>query len=378
MIRVGFVALALLLLVTTGADAQQKVLAFGDSVTAGVGDTVETEQGYPTRLQRLLRGAGLTDATVVNRGEGGETTLEGLGRISSVLEEGGDFILIMEGTNDVSQRISPESIAFNLGKMVDRSESAGVTPVLATIIPLTPIAFTTSDFELAKLLRQQAVSRGIDLADQYAAFDLFPNAWPDLYSNLISNDPVGHPNGDGYDVIAQLFADVLLDLDTLPPVLGDVSPPDGSSDVSKTATITVVLFDHGEGIDTANTRLLINGAEVSPQRSGTTAKTVYQYTSAEPLQGVVLVQVDAVDRALPANRALILATQFSTVGTTFFKGDINRDGRVDGFDLASLASSFGRSRGSFRYRPENDLDKNGRVDGADLAILANNFGKSSS
>ena len=83
------------------------------------------------------------------------------------------------------------------------------------------------------------------------------------------------------------------------------------------------------------------------------------------------------DQAVPANTASYLATRFSVKGTTFLKGDVNQDGRVDGYDLVSFAFSFGSRQGDGRYRQVNDLDKNGVVNGADLAILANNFGKSS-
>ncbi len=116
---------------------------------------------------------------------------------------------------------------------------------------------------------------------------------------------------------------------------------------------------------------------VSAQRSGSKAKSTFTYTPASPLTGVITVEMEARDEAVPANRASILATTFSTAGTQFLKGDINEDGRVDGIDLVALAFSFGKEKGDNRYRVVNDLDSNGRVDGADLAILAGNFGKSS-
>ena len=56
--------------------------------------------------------------------------------------------------------------------------------------------------------------------------------------------------------------------------------------------------------------------------------------------------------------------------------DVDRSGRVDGFDLAILARSFGRGRGDERYSAAADVDANGFVDGSDLAILAARFGDS--
>jgi len=54
--------------------------------------------------------------------------------------------------------------------------------------------------------------------------------------------------------------------------------------------------------------------------------------------------------------------------------DLDGSGRVDGYDLAVLARSFGRVRGEARYAPAADIDLSGQVDGADLALLASHFG----
>ena len=61
-------------------------VAFGDSVTEGVGD--EEGGGYPPRLEALLIARG-RDADVRNRGVSGETTVDGLARIDSVIAQGG-------------------------------------------------------------------------------------------------------------------------------------------------------------------------------------------------------------------------------------------------------------------------------------------------
>lgn len=379
--RLGFALLTVAVLlpsVATAQDDQETYLAFGDSITAGVGETDANETGYPSRLESLLREAGRPGARVENHGVAGETTLEGLGRINSVLSRGGDFILIMEGTNDINQDISTGSILFNLERMVDRAESAGVTPIWATIIPLQPSALTDQDEELAIDMRQRSLSESLDLVDCFAAYDYFPDAWPDLYNQNLRNDPVGHPNGAGYDLIAQTFADVLLDNDTQPPVLGEVEPAPGSEEVSPSQQVSVVVFDHGEGIDTTATRMIVDGDQVQAQRAGSASRSTFTYTPPEAWSGGVRVEMDLVDRASPLNRTRVTATTFVIEGTNFFRGDVNRDGRVDGFDLVLLAFSFGSSEGDRRYRPEHDLDNDDFVGGSDLAILASNFGKESS
>ena len=56
--------------------------------------------------------------------------------------------------------------------------------------------------------------------------------------------------------------------------------------------------------------------------------------------------------------------------------DVDRSGRVDGFDLALLARSFGGRLGDDLYAGRADIDADGLVDGSDLALLAARFGDS--
>ena len=70
------------------------ILAFGDSLTQGVG--VKANQSYPTVL------AGLTNLQVINSGVSGEVTGEGLIRLQQVLEtQQPDLIILLEGGNDI-------------------------------------------------------------------------------------------------------------------------------------------------------------------------------------------------------------------------------------------------------------------------------------
>jgi hypothetical protein len=50
--------------------------------------------------------------------------------------------------------------------------------------------------------------------------------------------------------------------------------------------------------------------------------------------------------------------------------DVDRSGRVDGFDLAVLARAFGRRQGEELYAGIADIDANGLVDGAGGAATA--------
>jgi hypothetical protein len=62
-----------------------------------------------------------------------------------------------------------------------------------------------------------------------------------------------------------------------------------------------------------------------------------------------------------------------TVTTLPCEGDYNKDGDVDGSDLAIFAADFGRTDCSGDC--EGDFDEDGDVDGSDLATFAADFGR---
>ena len=57
------------------------------------------------------------------------------------------------------------------------------------------------------------------------------------------------------------------------------------------------------------------------------------------------------------------------------EGDFDRDGDVDGSDLAIFAADFGRTDCGSGATCEGDFDNDGDVDGSDLTIFAADFGR---
>ncbi|MCB1056221.1 MAG: hypothetical protein KDD11_12040 [Acidobacteria bacterium] len=369
----------LLLLLAQGAAAQTHYLAFGDSITEGFGDdSGRREKGYPPRLQEILADRGVT-ATVDNFGLGGETTAEGLSRINGVLNQGGDVLLLMEGTNDIGQRLSPESIRFNLAEMARRAEVRGIQVIHGTIIPRYPTANFDGSNRItgafAGEVREMAWEGGRGLVDPFEVFITTPGVFDELY---LGGEDRLHPNALGYDLLAEIFADVLTDMDTVPPVTGLVSPEDDAQSVPAGTAIAIDLYDFGAGLDTTATTLRINGADVAADITGDATRQEIRYQPPEPLSGVVFVALTARDQASPANTFDRTVMQFVIAGTVFLRGDIDRDGRVDGADLVAFAVRFGSQRGDARYRAFADFNGDDAVDGRDLAILASNFGGNAS
>lgn len=290
------------------ADAQRtRFLAFGDSITEAAGfddcpcDEHECRQlcGYPRRLKNLLEDAGM-DAGVLNFGLGGERTPEGLTRLDEVLEVGGDVLLLMEGTNDISRSISPETTIRNLEEMRRKATFAGLDTVHATLVPRFPNAQVDSDnvenARMAGLIRDLAFTGERRLVDPFEVFSRQDNLFEDFYADIL-DDPVGHPNARGFDLLAETFFNVLTNVDDVPPVLGPVTPLAGAEEVAPFASVRVRLYDFGTGIEGDASALFVNDEPVGFASSGGLLWQDLVFEPEGPLAGEVTARVTSQDLA---------------------------------------------------------------------------------
>lgn len=299
--------------------AETRYVAFGDSITEGIDHDelclcqCSEECGYPRRLERLLRNAGV-DATLINRGLGGEKTPEGLTRLEAVLQDPGDVLLLMEGTNDISRAISPETTLFNLAEMARKATAAGMETVHVTLIPRYPQARIDADNvlngSLARNIRELAFDHGRRLADPFEVFLAIPNVFETHYGN-VPTDGVGHPTSFGYDSLARVFFNVLRERDRVAPVLGFVEPADGSEDLSPLSRVRLRLYDFGTGIDLDETRLLVDGSEVPYQAVGDPQRFELSYFPDLPLPNPASIRLRTQDLEDPPNTVDRLVTSFT-------------------------------------------------------------------
>ena len=120
-------SLVLLLAVLCGAagarprrpPGRRKILAFGDSLTAGFG--LPSEQGFPAQLEKRLRADGI-DVHVINAGVSGDTTAGGLARLDWSLAEKPDLVILELGANDMLRGIDPATVRANLDKMIEQDQ----------------------------------------------------------------------------------------------------------------------------------------------------------------------------------------------------------------------------------------------------------------
>lgn len=182
----GGIATVLFIVSLSYADV---ILCFGDSITAGYRATP-----YPTNLQNMYGSSSGTQ--IINAGSGGENTYNGVNRLEGELSQySPNYVVIMEGANDVMAGISSSTTTFNLNNMVQQAVTAGATPILSTITPNSsnsgyqPENYNPSIIELAQ-------NNNITLVDTYS------NVVSD-WSNL--NVDGIHPNEAGSQTIAQGF-----------------------------------------------------------------------------------------------------------------------------------------------------------------------------
>jgi len=109
-----------------------KIIAFGDSLTAGFG--LAEKESYPYLLQEKLKADG-HDFEVVNAGVSGETSLGGLERIDWVLEQENARILILElGANDLLRGVPVAKMKANLDTIIRKAKAKNIRILLCGML----------------------------------------------------------------------------------------------------------------------------------------------------------------------------------------------------------------------------------------------------
>ncbi|MFM9904883.1 MAG: arylesterase [Pyrinomonadaceae bacterium] len=125
-----------------------KIIAFGDSLTAGFG--LSEKESYPYLLQEKLKADGY-DYEVVNAGASGDTSLGGLERADWVLEQDNARILILElGANDLLRGIPVAQMKKNLDQIIRKAKAKNIKVLLCGMLaPPTMGAEYQRAFQLA-------------------------------------------------------------------------------------------------------------------------------------------------------------------------------------------------------------------------------------
>src|SRR3569833_51452 len=112
-----FCALLQGLAASSNSGPKKTVLVLGDSISAGYG--LDPDEAYPALLERKIDEAGLP-YKIVNAGVSGDTTAGGLRRISWLLRQPVDVLLLELGGNDGLRGISPDETARNIDGIIQK------------------------------------------------------------------------------------------------------------------------------------------------------------------------------------------------------------------------------------------------------------------
>lgn len=169
------------------------ILAFGDSLTYGTGANLDT--AYPAVLEKL------SGHSVINAGVPGETTAEGLQRLSATLEEHRPkLVLLCLGGNDMLRQQNRAAMESNLRQMILEIRAAGMQVVLIGV-PEPKLFSGTPDL-------YEKLADEFDLPFEGEVFNEV------LKNPRLKSDPI-HANAAGYRVVAERLAELLKDAGAL-------------------------------------------------------------------------------------------------------------------------------------------------------------------
>ncbi len=172
-------------------DMRPRIVAFGDSLTAGYG--LPPSDSYPAQLQKLLDDQGY-QYEVVNAGVSGETTAGGLRRIDSALDGDVRVVIVGLGGNDALRGLPPTELKKNLDGIVGKARSGGAKVLLAGMEapPMMGPEYTTA---FRNVYRDVA-------AEQHVAEIPFLLAGVAGIDDLNQADGI-HPNAKGAAIVAR-------------------------------------------------------------------------------------------------------------------------------------------------------------------------------
>lgn len=175
----------------TQAAGRPKIIAFGDSLTAGLG--LSEAESYPAQLQKLIDADGY-HYEVVNAGVSGDTSSGGLRRIEWSLQDKPKFLILELGANDILRGQPIDLVRDNLSRIITTSQSRGVTVLLAGME-----ATTSSGDEY----RNQVHDLYPDLAKKYN-LTLIPFFLKEVFTTpgMLQADGT-HPNAKGARLVAE-------------------------------------------------------------------------------------------------------------------------------------------------------------------------------
>ena len=160
------------------------ILAFGDSITAGVG--APQGSSYPEILETLI------NRRIMKSGISGETSFEGIIRLPGELAaHKPKLVLLCLGGNDLLRRMDLERTASNIKRMVQMIRESGAEVILVGV-PAPGLMLSIAPF-------YKKIAKDMDVP-------LEASLLADILADSKLKADAIHPNAEGYRILAQGIA----------------------------------------------------------------------------------------------------------------------------------------------------------------------------
>jgi acyl-CoA thioesterase-1 len=108
--------------------APLKIVAFGDSLTAGYG--LPAQDTFPAKLQAALKARG-HNVEIENAGVSGDTASGGLSRLDWSIPDGTDAVIVELGANDMLRGVDPKVTRQALDDILAKLKARNIPVLLA-------------------------------------------------------------------------------------------------------------------------------------------------------------------------------------------------------------------------------------------------------
>jgi acyl-CoA thioesterase-1 len=124
----GLACLSAAALPAQALDHPVRIVALGDSLTAGLG--LPANASFPAKLEAALKAKGFA-VEVINAGVSGDTAAAALARLDWSVPEGTDGVIVELGANDMLRGLDPQVTRKALDEIVRRLTARNVVVLLA-------------------------------------------------------------------------------------------------------------------------------------------------------------------------------------------------------------------------------------------------------
>ena len=168
-----------------------KIVAFGDSLTAGLG--LPANQSFPVRLQKALESKGIK-VDMINAGVSGDTTSSGRDRLDWSIPEGTEAVILELGANDAMRGTDPNVTRAALSDILTRLKARKIAVLLCGMI-------APPNYGAEYAARFNAIYP--ELAKQFGV-PLYPFFLEGVAAEAKLNQADGiHPTAEGVDLIVK-------------------------------------------------------------------------------------------------------------------------------------------------------------------------------